>query len=56
MASSLSTLVDNLAARIHKIKCKYGHDNKKCQECGIKYKHFECFLEYTNIRDDLILY
>ena len=24
MASSLSNLVDNLAKRIHKIKCKYG--------------------------------
>ena len=29
MASSLSNLVNNLAKGIHKIKCKYGHDNKK---------------------------
>ena len=29
LASSLSNLVDNLAKGIHKIKCKYGHDNKK---------------------------
>ena len=28
MASSLSNLVDNLAERIQKTKCKYGHDNK----------------------------
>ena len=27
MASSLSNLVNNLSERIHKIKCKYGHDN-----------------------------
>ena len=38
---TLSNLVDNLVERIHKIKCKYGHD-----------KDFECLLEYTN--DDLI--
>ena len=27
MASSLSNLVNNLAAGIHKVKCKYEHDN-----------------------------
>ena len=31
MTSSLSNLVDNLAEEIHKINCKYGCDNKKCQ-------------------------
>ena len=31
MASSLSNLVNNLADVIHKIKCKYGHDDKKCE-------------------------
>ena len=29
MASSLSNLVNNLPEGIHKIKCKYRHDNKK---------------------------
>ena len=38
MTSSLSTLVDNLAEGIHKTKCKHGHDNKICEECGIKGK------------------
>ena len=38
MASSLSNLVDNLAERIHKIKCK---------DC-------DCFLEYESIKDNLI--
>ena len=36
MASSLSSLVNNLAEGIPKIKCKYGHDDKKCKTCGIK--------------------
>ena len=29
MATSLSNLASNLAEGIHKIKCKYGHDDKK---------------------------
>ena len=35
IASSLSNLVNNLSEGIHKIKCKYGHDDKKCQTCRI---------------------
>ena len=31
MVRLLSNVVDNLAARIHKIKCKYEHKNKKMQ-------------------------
>ena len=31
MAKSLSNLADNLAEGIHKIKRKYGHDNKICK-------------------------
>ena len=54
MASSLSSLVGNLAEGIHKIKCKYEHDNKKCQKCGTECKDCECCLEYTNVKDDLI--
>ena len=54
MANPLSNLVDNLAERIHKIK--YGHNNKKSETCGIKYKDCGCCLEYTNIKDDLIEY
>ena len=49
-ASSLSNLVNNLADGTHKIKCKYGYDNKKCETGGIKYKDCECCLEYTNVR------
>ena len=51
MASSLSNLLDNLAERSHKIKCKYGHDNEKFEKCGIKYRDCECCLKYAN--DDL---
>ena len=56
MASSLWSLVNNLSEKIHKIKCKYGHDDKKCETCGIKYNYCDCFLEYLNFKDDLIEY
>ena len=36
MASSLSNLVNNLSDGIDRIKCKYGHDDKKCKTCRIK--------------------
>ena len=36
IASSLSNLVDDLAERIHKIKCKNEHNDKKCKTCEIK--------------------
>ena len=54
MTSSSSTLVDNLSEGIHSIKCKYGHYNKKCETCRIKYKDYECCLKYT--KAFLILY
>ena len=56
MASSLSNLVINLSEGIHKIKCKYPHNDKKCETCRIKYKVCDCFLECTNVKDDLIEY
>ena len=36
---SLSNLVNNLPEGIQKIKCKYGHNNKGCKTCRIKYKN-----------------
>ena len=45
MASTLSNLVNSLADGIHKIKCKYGHDNENCKICRIKYKSCECCFE-----------
>ena len=56
MASSLSNLVNNLSEGNQRIKCKYGHDDKKCETCGIKYKYCNYVLEYTNFKDDLIEY
>ena len=56
MTSSLSNLVNNLSEGLHRIKCKLEHNNKKCETCGCKYKHCDCFLEYTNFKDDLIEY
>ena len=31
------------------------YDNKKSKVSGIKYKNCECCLEYSNVKDDLIL-
>ena len=56
MASSLLNLVNNLADAIHKIKCKYRHDDKKREACEIAYEICDYFLEYTNFKDDLIEY
>ena len=39
MTSSLASLVNNLSEGIHRIKCKYEHDDKKCGTCGIKDKY-----------------
>ena len=49
MANSLSNLVNNLSEGIHKIKCKYRHNDKECRTCSIKYKYCNCFLEYTDL-------
>ena len=56
MTSSLSNLINYFAEGIHSIECKCGHDDKKCEKCGIKYKNCECFLEYTNFKDNLWKY
>ena len=56
MTNTLRNLVNNPSAGIHRIKCKHGHDDKKCETCGIKYTYCDCFLEYKNFKDDLIEY
>ena len=35
LLQALSNLVNNLSERIHKIKCKYGNDDRKCETCGV---------------------
>ena len=54
MVSALSNLDNNLSEGIHRIKCKYGHLDKKCETSGIKYRYCNCFLECVNFKDDLI--
>ena len=56
MASSLSNLVSNLSEGIHKIICIEGHNDEKCETCGITYEVCGCFLQYTNFKGDLIEY
>ena len=56
MASKLSNLVNNLSEGSHKIKCKYRHSDKKCETRGGKHNYCNCFLEYTNFKDNLIEY
>ena len=45
MPRSLSNPVNNLSEGIHKIKCKYGHDEEKYKTCEIIHKGCDCFLE-----------
>ena len=54
MASSLSNLVNNISEGAHRIKRKFGHNDKKCETSGFNCKHWDCLLEYTNFKDDLI--
>ena len=54
MTSLLPNPVNNFAKRVHKIKCKFVHNEKKYKTCGIKYEDCECFLKYTNIKNNSI--
>ena len=33
------------------MKCKYGHDDKKCETSRIQHKGCDCFLEYENFKE-----
>ena len=50
MASLLSNLVNYLSEGFHKIKFKYGYEDKNCETFGINYNYCDCFLEYTNFK------
>ena len=54
MATSSSNHVDNLAEGNHKCYC--GHGKKSCKKYGVKYTDCECYREYVNLKDDLIIY
>ena len=54
MANSLRNFVNSFSEGVHRIRCEFVHDNKKWETCGIKYKYYDCFREYTNFKDNLI--
>ena len=55
MVSLLSNLVDNLSNN-HKTKSKYEHDTKNVNMVELNTnKYCECYLEFTNVKDDLIV-
>ena len=54
--NSLSSVADNYAGGIHKIKIKSDMFIKIYETCGITYKDCECCLEYAYVKYDLILY
>ena len=49
---SLLNLVSNLSEEIHRIICKFGHNDEKCET----YVKCDCFLEYSNFKDNLTEY
>ena len=56
MLDPLSNLVNSFSEGICIIKCKFRHDDKKCETCRTKYKYCSFFLEYAIFEDDLIEY
>ena len=50
MASSLLNIVNNLSERIHRIKFKYGQDDKKCETCGIFISIATVFLNIQTLK------
>ena len=56
MARFLLNLVNNLSEELHRVKCKFGHSDKNCEICGIRYKYCDCSVEYINFKDNLIEY
>ena len=50
MSSSWSNFLINLSEEIHKIKCKYGHNDKKSETCIMKHKYCNCFLNTQTLK------
>ena len=50
MVSSSWKFVDNLANGIHKIKCKYGKNKKKIEDCGNIYRGCNFYLQYKRLQ------
>ena len=45
-----------LLKEVIKINVNMDMIGEKCETCGIKYKYCKYYLDYTNIKDDLIAY
>ena len=56
MASSSSSLFDDLAEGIHKFKFKYVLGNKKCEKVELNIKIVIAILNKQTLKDDLIVY
>ena len=56
MARSFSNLFNNLAKDFIKINVNMDIIINKHETCEINYKDCECFLEYANFIDDIIVY
>ena len=52
----MSNLFNNLAEEFHKIKCKFGHDNKQCETCENEYKDCDYCRKYANVEINLVEY
>ena len=50
----MSKFVNNFSEGNYEIKCKYGHDDEKCETCRINYKYYNCLLKYMNLKDHLM--
>ena len=50
----MQDLVNNLAECIHKIKCKYGNDDKKVKLSELNTKIATFLLDTQTLKDDLI--
>ena len=53
MASSFPNITNNLFKRVDRIKCKFGRD-MMIKNYKNDYNYCDCFVEYTNSKDDLI--
>ena len=56
IASSLSNLVNTSLKKFIKLNPNRDMIEKRCETGGIKYNDCERCLEYTNVKDDLIVF
>ena len=54
MASTLSYLVNNISEGIHKVKCKYGHNEKNVKLVELHSKNATGFFEHVKFKDHSI--